>query len=66
MRLKFWDHCEDNKHLITITAYGEVEKVTRHRLVFRGWYPDDPRCRDEDTKRWSVIRSAIRKIKRLK
>lgn len=62
----FMDHCEGSRAL-TFVAYGRLASVTRKALVVEAWgYPDPSDKPDANCDRYTILRSAVLRVVRLK
>jgi len=61
---EFWDHCEDGP-ATGFTVWGRVRKVTSVQIQIACWDYARPKKVDENVKIFSIVRTAIKSIKRL-
>ena len=66
--IRFLDHCEDgDTEALDFIVYGRVSQVGRKVIEVTSWgYADGKRHNDPNEKRFSIVRSAITQIRKLK
>lgn len=62
----FLDHVEGADHPLAFTVYGRVGCVTPQSITVDSWcYADKTQASDQNVGRFTIVRSAIRGIRRL-
>lgn len=59
VRVVFLDHVEDGDELMECTVYGRLAGITRKEYQIDSWCCKDPKCHEDNKKRFTLARSTF-------